>query len=289
MPALFEAHLVTDAKRLVRGEHYRLAASLLKARSVDRRTNFRVMMIPGRSANEEMSAIRAVMPRAYVVAADRDQIALELAHGAGANECIKMDLKEADKFESLEPFDLINVDLCGPANSELKAIFACARKRVNSGGVLMGWFSYGRDVLEAYVAIARNGDLMGKQTISQTSEAIHGRVAFLSGPTFTARSVLRYRGNKMPMCSVVWQKIRSGCALCGDNALSHGGNRKSHEFTFPYVESPFVTDEDLRLIIHSAPEEIILADLYATPASRIAAWRAVATREGVLKRADGDQ
>jgi hypothetical protein len=259
----FEPRLITDAKRLVRGEHYRLAITLAKSRSVDRR-ELRVLMVPGRAAHEEIAAVRAIAPRARIVAVDRDPVALDVARDAGADACIEADLLpgKGNRWEgglaALE-FDVANIDLCCGATSDFRRIIMAASRRVTLGGSVIGWFSYGRDAVEAYVAIARGGDVLDGPDTPSREEALAGRIKYLSSEDRQIKSILAYRGHSMPMCSVLW--------------------RKETRWSSPPAPL-WVRDEDLRLVVYADHgPDVDAAALYGVPAARIAAWRAVATRQ----------
>lgn len=266
----FDPGMVTDAKRLVRGEHYLLASRLVRSRSADR-SRIRVLMVPGRAAQEEVSAIRAAMPGAHITAVDRDTAALEAAIEAGADDVVEADLGGVERRSWNDPalsrhsFDIVNIDLCCGATTQMRDILRAATSATSNRGVVMGWFSYGRDVVEFYVAKER-GHILNEARVNSVPEAMRGRIGYLTDSRLSVVSALSYRGNQMPMCSVLWQRQKWGVRV---------------GWTLLWVE-----DADLRrACLFGKGDGVDPACLYATPATRIAAWRAVATRESVRHEA----
>lgn len=262
--AAFDPHLVTDAKRLVRGEHYLLAKRIAASRSADRAFPS-VLMVPGRAAHEEVSAIRACMPRARITAVDRDTAALETAIAAGVDDVIEADLSDIKCGNFASPdfrgrkFDVVNMDLCGGATETFRKILGAASRRVSTHGVLIAWFSYGRDVTEAYLQRVR-GHLLAPS--AGENEIMRGRIAHLTPHNACLLSALSYKGKSMPMCSLLWQK---------------SGPWGMRGWVRP--EPCWVRDEDLRIVaLANGDCDAIRTELYCVPAARLAAWRAVASR-----------
>ncbi len=279
--ARFSPNLVRDAKRVVRGEHWLLVSRLLASRDVSRRRPI-VAVVPGQAAAEEIASVRAAMSGAYIVAIDRDPVAVQAARDAGADEVHEADLSEIVRIAGDRKFDAVRLDLCTQATPELKSLIALSRRTISPGALLMACFSYGRDVSEFYVATARGGFLLDdpRRDADVLPEGIAGRVRYLGSKAASAVSILLYRGNAMPMCEVMWsQQRRAACVLCGGRAYAGMHNdRTGHEYE-PEMPVPMrVRDDDLRIAVLQAEDDVDRSALYATPATRIAAWRAAQTR-----------
>lgn len=177
----FTPDLVSDAKRVVRSEHWLFADSLLAARQKPI-----VVIVPGQAAREEITSIRAVMPSAYIVAIDRDAEAVRAAEEAGADETHHADLSTIQTIAGDRKFDAIRLDLCGQATPNMANLVSLARQTLSSNGVMMACFSYSRDPGLIFKGISGHV----KRLVPQCSDRV--------------MSLLRYRGHKVPMCEVLW-------------------------------------------------------------------------------------
>lgn len=279
-----KAH-ISDAKRIIRGENYLAAQGMLRARDNSRTAPWRVMILAGGSPEEEIGAIRAVMPNAVIVAVDRDPACVAKALAAGANDGVvvhdvlrlnrtKGPPNLPEELEAQAKFDVINLDMCcTPSDEFRRALGVYARRGVTARGVLMVTFSYGHDVAERFIAEARGGSLHGelRPGVAELmedgfSEALVGRVLFLqasSRAVLRMRSVVAYPGHRMPMCSILFEK-GGGFGWDADAAWQRIGN------------------DDLE---HGVLESKNIDKLYATPAVRIAQMRrAAAARKAVATR-----
>lgn len=291
----FTSQLISDAKCVVRGEHWKLARSFLRCRDVVHHGRWKILTTAGENPEGEISCIRHLMKNAQIVAVDKSPSAVEAAANAGANVSLSCDLgafRKATGYASqshlsklplqlaeLGPFDIVNLDLCCDVSHAIPLIrrysWALAKK-----GVFMVTFSYGRDVAE----------LFDQEDFGPVPAPLGGRVraaVVASAANLQIRSVLAYMGNQMPMCSCLW-----------------GPGKKREKVSWGY-DPPLVlpdsflkvTDDDLYAAV-TMFDQIDPALLYALPADRVlhfrrklAAARAVATRrankqhEEVLERA----
>jgi excisionase family DNA binding protein len=215
----FSAKHITDQKRLVRGEQLLCARARLRIRDGVHHAKWRVMILAGGNPAEEIAAIREVMPKAHITAVDRDPRCLDLAIDAGADEVVLCDLNDFT-VEQHGPwshkkgpakallgakFDLLVLDLCAGPNRSTRAICRIyLAKLLTAHGVSIVTFSYGRDVIEeieasgvpcAIAALAKHG----------ASDRVLMRIGYLLTESMTKAvvSVMVYRGNEMPMCSVL--------------------------------------------------------------------------------------
>ena len=84
--ATFKEDTITDQKRLVRGEQLLRARRSLRVRAQKHHYRWRVMMLPGSKPQEEIDAIRNLMPMAHITAVDKDDAALGRAIDAGVDD-----------------------------------------------------------------------------------------------------------------------------------------------------------------------------------------------------------
>lgn len=198
-------------------------------------------MMSGGAPKGEIAAIRELMPKAHITAVDKNQDCVDAAIDAGADEVFLCDLTDWSRVPEGRPgnrlrpvqqlvdagtFDLMNIDLCAGASFETAQIFRCYNKLLTDRGVMIGTFSYGRDVVEAHMAALKkwrtraapvHGSQLGiesqlgveirrtLQCLEATGmpESVLSRLAYLFWPSELARtrSVMVYRGAEMPMCS----------------------------------------------------------------------------------------
>lgn len=183
-------------------------------------------------------------------------------------------------------FEIIDLDFCGPVGPDMQHIIkrCCLTMLDRSRGVLIVTFSYGRDVAEFFLAEARDGHISGGASAKARylmdkgcPETVAGRVIYLASKMggMTLRSLCLYQGNRMPMCSTLWEAFQV------NNPQGWAGEDLS---------VTKMTTEDL-------PEAVLMPDpglLYAVPAERIlamrrsaAARRAVATKQAKEKPRPG--
>jgi SAM-dependent methyltransferase len=211
-PLAFDSKTISDQKRLVRGEHYLRARSLLRARDHVHHAKWRILIAAGGAPQGEVTAIRELMPKAHITAVDRDPRCLEAAITAGVDDVVQCDLSEftgpiaqfsigpAIGIRNLDRFDIICLDLCGGVNPTSKDILKAYRPMVTTGGVFIFTFSYGRDVIEA-IKRAPCREWLVK---AGASELLARRIGYLINVTTSkAMSVMVYRGKEMPMCSLL--------------------------------------------------------------------------------------
>src|SRR5262245_27607856 len=156
-----------DQKRLVRGEHWLAARNHLRIRDRAHHRSWQILIPAGGAPEGEIGAIHAVMPRAHIVAVDRDEACVEAARRAGADEAIRCDLLKdivtqpggpgrpaklpAEAIMRSGPYDAISLDLCAGISDETKTVFEVYRRSASRGGpltargVVILTFSYGRD------------------------------------------------------------------------------------------------------------------------------------------------
>ena len=288
----FTEATVSDQKRLVRGEHWLLTRTLLRKRDERHHLPWRVLMIAGGSPRGEIVAIREVMPKAYIVAADIDQECLSAADSADETVCC--DLLESIKSKGTtsvpavmyerERFDAINLDFCGPVSRELSRMVGMyLRTALTSRGVLMVTFSYGRDVAEMFVGRERKflvdvsscsyrKEQEWRELPQEIPDTIAGRISYLGNLEYL-ESVMSYKGNEMPMCSLLFQK--------GIEEM-----RRRQRISYTKVDPD---DFGLAVVYPDA------ASLYDCPAERIqsfrnhfAAMKAVATRKARMALSSDD-
>jgi hypothetical protein len=279
-----KAESISDQKRFVRGEHWLMTRGLLRARDVVHHARWRILIVAGPQPSEEVTCIRELMPKSHITAVDLDEDNILRAMAAGVDEAIIHDLADFDRTSptsanmkgsyvasaKLGPaFDVVCLDLTGPASDDLKKMVVAYFRSLTKGGVLMVTFSYGRDVSEYFREFWRgggNGIFVRERKIIERLEmadTVRDRVAFLVGAKISSvRSILQYRGGAMPMVSV----------------LLH--NKRTLNAPAPRFMSIQEGDFDLAVTAEN------LGNIYACPAERIEALRrsriaqkAVATRE----------
>lgn len=276
----FEPTLVSDAKRRTRADFYLLAEKILREECrVDPSSNtVSSLILPGRAPDEEIRAIRALFPHAYVVAVDRDPEAVKRAMTAGADKGAVGDLAYINNHDEhgglglrYHNFSVVNLDLCGVANNTSMDIVTRVAKRASK--VLGVFVSYGHDDAEQ---IAYNTErlalfpgwgplreelraLMPETQVTRTIEIT--RSALVGGlGDWTVRKVYQYRGNRVPMLGVV---------------LARGGPG------LPVTYSKF-KDSDLRssalAVAKYSGQRGLASSLFGISEARLAAWKAVETR-----------
>lgn len=278
----FSEDKISDAKRLVRGEHWRYARGLLRRRDRTHHKSWRVLTLAGENPQEEIRCVRSLMPRAQIVAVDKSPTAVDAAIYAGADASIECDIgdfppRKRNKPQPLPhavadlgPFDVINLDLCCSPDTASDMIRKWSMAAAACRSVFMLTFSYGRDIAELY----ESGDF------GPVPDPLAGRVRWLAEKVVSANmrieSVLAYAGASMPMCSCVW---RYGRGL-RKNVVYPDGQKTAH----PPSSFRRVGNDDLYAAAVMF-DRVDPAMLYALPADRIkhfkrklAAEKAVATR-----------
>lgn len=217
---------ISDQKRLARGEQLLFGRTKLRARDCVHHAAWRVLILAGGAPEGEVRAIRELMPKAHITAVDRDDRCLSVAIDAGVDDVVNCDLSELTKnatgrigpVESLRSkgkFDLVVLDLCAVPNFLSQKLFKAYRRLVTKGGIYVFTFAYGRDVLEAILEVRlckRIADL----TNQGCSERLAKRIAFVTNDAYGVggsgelASVIAYKGNEMPMCSLLLHAGHSG-------------------------------------------------------------------------------
>jgi hypothetical protein len=282
-----KAESISDQKRLVRGEQWRWARHLLRARDKAHNRAWRILIIAGPSPHEEIESIRELMRNAHIVAVDLVEENLKAALEAGANEAFLCDIADFEVItEQYKPtqyllpmvlrgeqFDVICLDLTGPADDWLRRVFMTYwHAALALGGAMIINFSYGRDVTEVYLASWEHA-----RTISvghfrnahpdrilprDMPQEIKARVHYLLHSHITRmHSCLQYVGKRMPMVS---------CLVHKKTALAHTRFLK-------------ILPDDFALAVTSTED---VSKIYACPADRIlelrrsfAAQKAVTVRQ----------
>lgn len=221
----FEHRHITDQKRLVRGEHYLYARSRLRARDAIHFKKWRVLTLAGGSPDGEIGTIREILgAKAHITAVDSDSACLDAAIEAGADDVIQCHLADwtfpakrwhgsnkapAAAMLNADKFDIINLDLCGNATETTREIIRTYRHFLTSYGVLMVSFSYGRDVYEVFLGALHKTHSPSLSRLAElgASEGVRARLAYLftRSSLDDVHSVMLYRGNEMPMCSLLLQ------------------------------------------------------------------------------------
>jgi hypothetical protein len=224
----FAASTITDQKRLVRGEQLLYARTRLRVRDGLHHAKWRILIMAGMAPHGEIRAIRELMPKAHIIAVDRDHECVEAAIDAGADDVVQCDLGDL-YFEPVTPqstwgptklkhpnrqlweqarFDIVSLDLCGGVTDELVGIASTYRQIITPAGILIVTFSYGRDVVEVFRDWAARGGVPAKLSASGLSPDVCSRIAYLfpgGAIEKNLHSVMVYRGHEMPMCSALLQ------------------------------------------------------------------------------------
>ena len=294
----FTADMVSDGKRLVRGEHWLLARTHLRRRDEAHHKVWSVLTLAGENPGAEIGCIRELMHRAKIVAVDQSRSAVDAACRAGADVSLHCDLEDFREpqdtsmramndpggrlsrlpkpIAELAPFDVVNLDLCCDVTTAMPIAKRYAHA-VAKKGILIVTFSYGRDVAELFDA----GDF------GPVPAPLAGRVraAAVAVPAVVGRvaSAIAYTGNQMPMCSLLWAPGKKYAPV-------------RHEGFAPVARDPMdalppetfhrVGDQDLYAAV-TMFDRIDPALLYALPPERmlhfrrkLAAEKAVANRRG---------
>jgi hypothetical protein len=241
----FDTDSISDAKRLVRGEHWLLARTKLRARDESHHKAWRVLTMAGGSPGGEIVAIRELMPKAHITAVDRDSECLTRAIDAGADDVIQCaDVAECQfvpetkgpngysvtSSHYLPPaplqghkWDAVHLDLCCSAMSVSRIARVMLSQSLTSRGVLIVTFSVGRDVAEVYEEI---DGTWGRSDIQHQlprnmPKSVRGRVAYI-GALSQLHSVMSYQGANMPMCSAFYIKGRNNNGQVGFVQVGRG-------------------------------------------------------------------
>jgi hypothetical protein len=215
---------LTDFKRLARGEHLLLARTKLRARDHVHNAPWKVLMTAGGCPGGEISAIRELMPRAFIVAVDKDELCVRKAEEAGADRSIVCDLSDvvasiAGGKTTVSPkclyefgrFDLIDLDLCSNVNRQTRFLTKTYTNLLSARGVMMLTVSYGRDVVEAIYDEAgsfasRSADFE-RLYDAWVQPLVAARVYYLlKGWLGKLQSLIIYPGSVMPMMSMLIER-----------------------------------------------------------------------------------
>jgi len=278
---------MTDAKRLARGEHWRMVQAHFRREHRKHHPEIRVITLAGGSPHEEIACIRSLLPRAEIVAVDLDPRCCEAAKDAGADVVLCTDVFKWDNskvptsIQALGSIDVVNLDLCGGITRDVERAVTYYGRMVRTAGVLMVSFSYGRDISELF---SRDPWLGIPAPLAGRVKYLHDRIPTKEVPfspgthstparhaTRIARlglsSVIAYKGAQMPMCACLWE------GHCDHQVPS-------------FVN---VTDDDLMAAVLTQLEPLDVSRLYAVPEERIqhfrrksAAAKAVTTRQARL-------
>lgn len=282
----FERDTVSDQKRFVRGEHWLAARNALRARDKVHHAEWRVLIVAGPCPEEEIRCIRALMPRAEITAVDLVEENVAKAKAAGADVAFVCDLAGFRKVPRLRqfrdvtmpplelsvPFDVVCLDLTGPADERLEKMVTVYSRVVTNRGAMIVTFSYGRDVVEAIQfkwltacnqRFGQNQYVKALKLIEGMPDSIMSRVYVALGSKVRSLvSVLQYSGHAMPMVSCLVMKTSGASRL-------------------PAAKFAKVDQGDFEAAVTAEN----IGDIYACPQDRILALRrskvamkAVATR-----------
>ncbi len=292
MSPKFTEATTTDAKRLARGEHWRMVQAHFRREHRKHHPEVSILTLAGGCPHEEIECIRSLMARARIIAVDLDPRCCDAAADAGADISLCTDLFDWDApskvpktIQDLGSIDVVNLDLCGGITVPVERAVTYYGRLVRTSGVLMVSFSYGRDVIEVFDRHPWRGipaPLAGR--VKRLHERIPkkprpsetgSRRKAISLPTTEDRlsdgmpalglaSVIAYRGAQMPMCACLWE-----------------GHCNPEQPSFVNL-----TDDDLMAAALSQLEPLDVSRLYALPDERIqhfrrkaAAAKAVNTRQ----------
>lgn len=278
---------ISDQKRLVRGLHWARARYFLRARDGVHHTNWKLLIIAGPAPHEEVGCIKELMPRAHITAVDISRPNIEAAIDAGVDEAFVCDLSDFEivgkssnqryyppiAMQQEEKYDVICLDLTGPANEWLKHVInVYYHTSLAARGVMIITFSYGRDVVERldleWSKAVGNG--LYKEHLRHLQEVpneLRPRVWFaLRAKCHAMDSCLQYVGNKMPMLSCLVLKTNGGVSGPARFQSIHIGD---YELA--------VTAEDLGKVF-ACPRDRLL-ELRQRYTRSMAAHKAIATRK----------
>lgn len=256
----FAKDTMTDQKRLVRAEHWIAARRILRARDRVHHRDWSLLVVAGPQPAEEITCIRELMPKARITAVDLDPQYVEAAKAAGADDAFVYDLAECGS--AIGPFDVICLDLTGPADDRLARMIKFYWYNLAKNGAMIVTMCYGRDVVEMYCAEYEkahrfDGGKVALEQIDGMPQQIKERLFYvLRNRGRHLRSCLQYRGKQMPMLS---------CLLQARHQPKWVG-------TFQRVD-----DGDYELAVTSED----LGNIYACPRERIDALR----RSAIAKKA----
>jgi hypothetical protein len=236
---------ISDQKRVARGDHWRLAQRILRARDHAHRGKWRVLIVAGPQPEEEIKCVRELLPSSTIHAVDIEPEHVALAAAAGADHSIVADLREFsrrpattgsgltkvphDKVSLGNEFDVACLDMTCSANNDLQQMLNVYWAGLSKGGVLLVTFSYGRDVVEVYLenwmkhrAAPYHPELDFIHAMGMP-EGVAWRALWLFGAKSKfLRSVIQYRGKEMPMLNCALVKARGGFGDASFVALADG-------------------------------------------------------------------
>lgn len=263
--AKFSADVISDQKRVARMELWLKARTLLRERDWCHNYKWKVLILAGGSPGGEIECIRELMPKAEIVAVDKDPLCVQAAAELGVT-AICADLLEwryiigSSGYRSKKPnqsiaelgqLDAIHFDFCAGVNTETTEIVKMYTPLVRRGGAVMITFSYGRDVIEYYLAKARESREAAELQKLGIERVMSGRIAqILSGNLPSL--VITYTGNKMPMCSVFWSYPYSSDAEDVEYVSLRDSDFEDYMLYFDHRRALDCTPERLESIRRSA-------------------------------------
>lgn len=276
---------ISDQKRLVRGLHWQRARYFMRARDAVHHATWKILMIAGPVPHEEIRCIKELMPRAHITAVDISEKNVLAAIDAGADDayCIDVGALEMIQYQYSKTltmpkpfngirgddrFDIICLDLTGPANEWLKKIIhVYLINGLKAKGVMIFTFSYGRDVVEHLSEVWRKARSDERELLDhpishlrQIPEQLAARVYYvIRSYSRFLDSCLQYRGSRMPMIS---------CLLVKKSNVPSAN--------FACIEK---TDYDLAL------QSEDLGNVFACPVERLVALRKQSARSTAAKKA----
>jgi hypothetical protein len=296
----FRQEMVTEAKKLVRGEQYLLTSRLVNAQDITRSSRA-VLTLGGESWVEDASSIKAAFgPRTRIVVVDKDPAVIQSVQASALEGVLGVacDLFDKSTYPTgngqarlpvgvLEhrPYNCVCLDFCSTVSYPMiRCVKAVMHNmfRGTGGGALIVNFMYGRDNPDYFIARARDGVVHAHPTFGDDdNDKIAGRVMALfpkvfdllprialehryekfTATSWALDSFLTYPGHQTPMASICVSKRET----TAEQNRADLGNRLR------------IQKEDLRILCEQDPIDV--AQLYGTPARRIAAWRAVAARQ----------
>ena len=280
---------ISEQKRLVRGEFWLAARKKLRARDKQWHCAWRVLIIAGPAPAEEINCIRTCMHNAHITAVDIEEANVLAAIDAGADDAYVCDIGRTEivhnptgNYSKTLPaqelvdkkFDVIALDLTGPANDWLKDVIACYfRQSLTTKGIMTVTFCYGRDVREA---IMQEWEILQSKA-SDMRAGYRGQEPYPNNPGHHySFNILKEIPEQIAMR--VWCALRTRCTdleFCIQYRGSHmpmvtclvAKNRPVMG-----VEFKALAPEDLEFALVN--EELNLSKLYATPVERVEAFRA---------------
>lgn len=290
--AKFSADEISDQKRLVRGEHVLLAMNLLRIEHGHFGPR-RILMLAGGEPQEEIKCLRECFRAGcHITCVDTDNQCLERSIDAGADDVLNVDMHSWQRLDTKaqgdltrneiaypvgiggREYELIDLDFCGGMTEQVRDTVKAYSYLLSNRGIMMVTFSYGRDVVERFIAEARHDkNFLGKLIDGLSplvergiAESLIGRILFLLRGIrrLTALSALCYRGKQMPMCGLLFQ-MNSGCKrrLRPAGCIEISTSDYSAATIFPPITMVDPCDLDYMFAAEALP------NIYASPQERI--------------------